>query len=138
MAKLIEGIPGRSFDPDVEVTEDEVLLNPDADDTTDEEVDLYEIMTGYYVFDADKPPYRVEVDIEGGGTVVLSMNKREAKCFKENADQYIKAKKDHAEYERFMKEGPNKTQKAVIIFVKVVFAICVILAALIIFGKMFG
>ena len=159
MAKLIEGIPGRKFDPEFDIDEDNAYLNSD-DDLDD--VDLYDDMKSYTVDDTHRPA-RVKVVLDDGNVVTVSMTKQELAAYIKGANYALGLDDDEDEEEEeeapslgtvlkelsemtpeqkeemiaVMKAKQTPAQKAVGVFVKVIFAICAVLALILILVKIF-
>lgn len=161
MAKLIEGIPGRKFDPEFDIDEDNACLNSD-DDLDD--VDLYEDMSKYsYAVDKTRCLANVKILLEDGNVVTVSMTLKELEAYI-NGVNYALGLDDDEEEEKeeeaptlgtvlkelsemtpeqkeemiaVMKAKQTPAQKAVGVFVKVIFAICAVLALILILVKIF-
>jgi len=162
MAKLIEGIPGRKFDPEFDIDEDNACLLSD-DDMDD--IDLYEDMSKYsYAVDEIRRLANVKILLEDGNVVTVSMTLKELEAYINGVNYALGLDDDEEEKEEeetpalgtvlkelsemtpeqkeemiaVMKAKQTPAQKAVGVVVKVIFGICAVLAALVIFGKMFG
>ena len=160
MAKLIEGIPGRKFDPEFDIDEDNACLLSD-DDMDD--IDLYEDMSKYsYAVDETRRLANVKILLEDGNVVTVSMTLKELEAYINGVNYALGLDDDEEEEEEtpalgtvlkelsemtpeqkeemiaVMKAKQTPVQKAVGVVVKVIFGICAVLAALVIFGKMFG
>lgn len=159
MAKLIEGIPGRKFDPEFDIDEDNAYLNSD-DDMDD--VDLYDDMKSYTVDDTHRPAL-VKVVLDDGNVVTVSMTKQELAAYIKGANYALGLDDDDDEEEEeetpdlgtvlkelsemtpeqkeemiaVMKAKQTPAQKAAGVFVKVIFAICAVLALILILVKIF-
>ena len=163
MAKLIEGIPGRKFDPEFEIDENnaDILSDDDMDD-----IDLYEDMDSYsYTVDETKRLVTVKAKLDDGNVVTVSMTKQELATYIKGVN-YARGIDDEEEEEEekeeeapslgtvlkelsemtpeqkeemiaVMKAKQTPAQKAVGVFVKVIFAICAVLALILILVKIF-
>lgn len=158
MAKLIEGIPGRKFDPEFDIDEDNAYLNSD-DDMDD--VDLYDDMKSYTVDDTHRTAL-VKVVLDDGNVVTVSMTKQELAAYIKGANYALGLDDDEEEEEEeeetpalgtvlkelsemtpeqkeemiaVMKAQQTPAQKAVGVVVKVIFAICAVLALILILVK---
>ena len=162
MAKLIEGIPGRKFDPEFDIDEDNacILSDDDMDD-----VDLYEDMNSYsYTVDETKRLVTVKAKLDDGNIVTVSMTKKELATYIKGVN-YARGIDDEEEEEKeeeapslgtvlkelsemtpeqkeemiaVMKAKQTPAQKAVGVFVKIAFGICAVIVVIIILAKIFG
>ena len=159
MAKLIEGIPGRKFDLEFDIDEDNAYLNSD-DDMDD--VDLYDDMKSYTVDDTHRTAL-VKVVLDDGNVVTVSMTKQELAAYIKGANYALGLDDDDDEEEEeetpdlgtvlkelsemtpeqkeemiaVMKAKQTPAQKAVGVFVKIIFGICAVLALILILVKIF-
>lgn len=162
MAKLIEGIPGRKFDPEFEIDENnaDILSDDDMDD-----IDLYEDMNSYsYTVDETKRLVTVKAKLDDGNVVTVSMTKQELATYIKGVnyargidDEEEKEKEEEApalgtvlkelsemtpeqkeEMIAVMKAKQTPAQKAAGVFAKIIFGICAVIAIILILVKMFG
>lgn len=85
MAKLIEGIPGRNLDPDIDIDENnaDIISNDDKDD-----IDLIYDMDDYAV-DESHSPAHVKVMLKDGSAVIVSMKKSELKAYTKAVNELL-------------------------------------------------
>ena len=164
MAKLIEGIPRRKFDPEFDIDEDNacILSDDDMDD-----IDLYEDMDSYsYTVDETKRLVTVKAKLNDGNVVTVSMTKQELATYIKGVN-YARGIDDEEEEEEekeeeapslgtvlkelsemtpeqkeemiaVMKAKQTPAQKAAGVFAKIIFGICAVIAIILILVKIFG
>ena len=134
MAKLIEGIPGRNYEEDIDIWEDDAFLIGDDQDT--EDIDLLEDMVDYSVDESQKPA-RVKILLKNGSSVVIGMNKKELKTYNKSAEDHFKEHPLTSEDMKIIEANYTPTQKKFskiikyVIYGWIVVVVAIILKALI-------
>lgn len=147
MAKLIEGIPGRKFEPEFDIDEDTACIFSEDDQ---DDVDLYLDMCSYGVDDTQSPAI-VKVLLQDGNFVVVSMKKHELAVFTKEANASLGintppsdsvfneianlTSEERKEMIALLKAKRTPAQKAAGVFVKIAFGICAVLALILILAK---
>ena len=131
MAELEQGILGRHLDYDIKITENEAIIRSVDTGSKKHDIDLYE-ETKYYDVDDSKNPAYVTIELLDGKSIVVSMNKRELALFKETVDLYI----DRRRQQEYFDNHPN-VRRGFSIVTMVLFAICAVLALILILIKIF-
>ncbi len=117
MAKLIEGIPGRNYEEDIDIWEDDAYLIGDDPDT--EDINLLEDMVDYSV-DNTKTPAHVKILLKDGNFVVVSMNKRELRAYEKSADTIFNERPLTSEDIKVMESTYTPGQKKLAKIIKMV------------------
>ena len=135
MAKLIEGIPGRNYEEDIDIWEDDAYLVGDDPDT--EDIDLLEDMVDYSV-DESQAPARVKILLKDGNSVVIGMNKTELRTYNKSAEAYFNEHPPTAEDMKIIEANYTPRQKRLSKIIKYVIYGWIVVVAVIILKAVIG
>ena len=135
MAKLIEGIPGRNYEEDIDIWEDDAYLVGDDPDT--EDINLLEDMVDYSV-DESQTPARVKILLKDGDSVVIGMNKTELRTYNKSAEAYFNEHPPMAEDMKVIEANYTLKQKKLSKIIKYVIYGWIIVVAVIILKAVIG
>lgn len=135
MAKLIEGIPGRNYEEDIDIWEDDAYLVGDDPDT--EDIDLLEDMVDYSV-DESQAPARVKILLKDGNSVVIGMNKTELRTYNKSAEAYFNEHPLTSEDMKIIEANYTPRQKRLSKIIKYVIYGWIVVVAIIILKAVIG
>ncbi len=137
MAKLIEGIPGRKHEEDIDVWEDDAYLIADIDDPDAEDINLLEDMVDYSV-DESQTPAQVKILLKDGNSVVIGMNKTELRTYNKSAEAHFNEHPPTAEDMKIIEANYTPKQKKLSKIIKYVIYGWIVVVAVIILKAVIG